>query len=219
LNPEDSRIALLRRRILTWWETEARVYPWRRPGRSAYEILIAEVLLKRTTATAAARVYEVFLERFPSVEAIHVAEDEDLRDALGSIGLYRQRARGLKEMSQYLMEAESGKVPTTLAGLIKVPHVGAYTAAAVASFALGIPAAVLDSNVERILRRVFKDKLDVKSASLRQLADVLLPEAHRDFNLALIDFGALVCRYIRPKCDICPIVDLCDYGRKTTSSP
>jgi len=214
LDSKDPRTAQLRVMILNWWSVEARSYPWRQAGRTAYEILIAEVLLKRTTAAAVARVYEEFLQKFPSIEAIHSALDTDLEAALTPIGLYRQKAKGLKEMAKYLMETGGGKIPSTLSGLVKVPHIGTYTAAAVASFALNSPAAVIDSNVERIIGRVFENTLSAKN-DLYHLADSLLPEMmHRDFNLALLDFGALVCRYVRPKCSTCPVIGLCDYGQK-----
>jgi A/G-specific adenine glycosylase len=219
----DQRTVRLRRAILYWWKAEARAYPWRELGRTPYEILVAEVLLKRTTATAASRVYAQFLQEFPSIRAIDAAEISELEQALVSIGLYRQRAKGLKQMARYLMLSEGGEVPTTLSQLRKVPHIGSYTAAAITSFALDIPVAVLDSNVERILRRVYRRSIEAQpcQSSLSQRAQSLLPtKHHREFNLALLDFGALVCRYVRPNCPTCPIAELCDSAAKipTTNS-
>ena len=183
---------------------------------------MAEMLLKRTTATAAARIYEQFLRRFPSVEALDRARQRTVEKALETVGLQKQRARGFKQMARYLIDVEDGAVPDDAERLARIPHVGAYAAAAVASIAMNVPAAVVDSNVERIVRRVFKRQLGTKPVPpvTRSLAQRLLPRAdHRDFNLALLDFGAAVCRYGEPRCAGCPIQHLCDYGGEVGAEP
>lgn len=212
----------IRQRILRWWRKAARHYPWRENGRTAYEILVAEMLLKRTTASAAARLYQDFLRQFPSVEALDKAPEHQVEEALATVGLQRQRARGFKGMARYLSQVTGGEVPNDLGALCRVPQVGKYASAAVASFAMGIPVAVLDSNVERILRRVFMHTLPAPPGPslLRILADMLLPpRAHREFNLAMLDLGAGVCRYVRPRCAVCPIRTLCDYGATEVRRP
>lgn len=218
---DAARLRTLRRRILRWWRSEARTYPWRAPGRSPYEILIAEVLLKRTTATAAARVYEDVLNRYPSVADLHRARERSLERLLSSVGLQRQRARSLKEIARYLIQVEHGEVPTTAKRLGQIPHIGPYTVAAVMSFGANRPAAVVDSNVDRILRRVFEPVSAQRhnDALIAELAAALLPRSrHREFNLALLDFGALICRYGNPRCAECPIAYTCDYARRTPPS-
>jgi A/G-specific adenine glycosylase len=204
--------------VLEWADSAARSYPWRNPGRSSYEVLIAEVLLRRTTASAVARMYQEFLSWFPCLEALHGASEAKLRNVLSPLGLQRLRSRGLKAMAGYLIEKESGQVPGDIHRLLKIPHVGPYTAAAVLSFAFQRPIAIVDSNVERVLRRLFNLTLPARSTGgdLRAIAAALLPRAkYREFNLGLLDLGALVCRYGRPRCGGCPLGAMCEYASLT----
>ena len=208
------RAPKIRRALLRWWRQNARSYPWRERGRTPYEVLVAEMLLKRTTATAAARIYEGFLEKFPSVGALDEARLRKVETTLRSVGLQRQRAKGFKAMARYLTAEEEGEIPTDVKRLMRIPHVGSYATAAVASFALGERAAVVDSNVERILRRVFEDHVrELDSAgALRDTAGQLLPRDDRSFNYAMLDLGAAVCRYGQPRCWECPLQAACDYN-------
>ena len=199
--------------LAVWADREGRSYPWRDAGRTPYEVLVAEILLKRTTAQAAARVYGRFLDEFPDLDAIMGADLSELEKALVSVGLQKQRARGFKSMAQYLVEQCGGVVPSTLEGLREVPHVGEYAARAIMSFAHGKPAAVVDSNVVRVFERLFSQGLgtDPTVAQFQELADAVLPEHdHKRFNWGILDLGALVCRYDRPRCEICPFVSSCD---------
>ena len=207
----------VRRAILGWAAGHLREFPWRDADTSVYEVLIAEVLLKRTTARAAARAFTGFVVQFPDFESIGAALTEEIEEALTPVGLYRQRAKGLKEMAGYLMKEHSGQVPDNLPDLLRVPHVGPYSAGAVLSFGHGRPAAIVDSNVQRVLGRLYKRQLgEAPSLSATQaLADLLLdPEAHQAFNWALLDLGATVCRYDIPRCQSCPLSSLCDYKRE-----
>ena len=193
---------------------QRRPYPWRVPHVSPYEVLIAEVLLKRTTATAAANAYVGFLVRFPSIQALNKAPQEDVADALSSVGLQQQRARSLKAMAKHLVEREQGQIPNDLQQLLRVPGVGHYSARAVLSFAFGIPSAIVDSNVERVFQRLFLYSLPNRPAlSLHQtIADSILPtEQHREFNWGMLDLAALVCRPALPRCSECPLTNVCDY--------
>ena len=200
--------------ILEWAAAHLRDYPWRDGGRTSYEVLVAEVLLKRTTATAAARVYGDFFQQFPSPQSIADAPIAAVAKALLSVGLQRQRARSFKSLADHLIRTESGQIPSSLPRLLSVPGLGAYSARAVLSFGHGIPAAILDTNVERLLHRVFLTVLPDKpsQSTLQELADQLLPASdHRDYNFALLDLGATVCRYVKPRCDECPLNSVCDY--------
>ena len=199
--------------MLKWADKNFSDFPWRR-CRSPYEVLVAEVLLKRTTATAAARVYEDFLFRFPSLHDIVSAPDEELVEALSSVGLQRQRARSMKHLAAWLMSRHGGHIPSDLEDLLEVPGLGNYSATAILSFGYGVPAAVLDTNVERILIRVFGNTLPAYPswALLRQVAKDLLPrDGHREYNYGLLDLGRLVCRYVDPKCGECPLASVCAF--------
>ena len=204
-----------RRALLVWAADHLREYPWRCGGLSLYEAVVAEVLLKRTTARAAARVYATFIDRYPDFRTIWSTPTEEVEEALVPIGLYRQRARGLKVMADYILRVHGGRVPGDLSDLLQVPHLGPYSARAVLSFGHGQPAAVVDSNVQRVLGRLCRCSLgEAPSLSaVQELADHFLdPECHQVFNWALLDLGAIVCRYDRPRCPACPLVSLCDYA-------
>ena len=200
--------------ILDWSLTHLRAYPWREPDRTPYEVLIAEVLLKRTTATAAARVYDSFIHQFPTTKTITTATEEQLVAALSNVGLQRQRTKAIKALARHLTEEQCGSIPSDLDNLLRIPGLGEYSARAVLSFGFGIPVAVVDANVERILGRVFQSVLPPRPPGrlLQELASSLLPgESHRKHNLGLLDLGALICRYIDLLCPECPLAPICDY--------
>ena len=209
----------VRRALLGWAAVHLREFPWRDRGTCVYQVLIAEVLLKRTTARAAARVFAGFITRFPDLESIEKASIEDLEGALAPVGLYRQRATGLKQMAQYLRRERGGQIPDNLPDLLKVPHLGPYSAGAVLSFGYGRPAAIVDSNVQRVLGRLYQCQLGESPtlSATQALADVLLdPEAHQVFNWALLDLGAVVCRYDVPRCRACPLSSVCEYFKRNS---
>jgi adenine-specific DNA glycosylase len=141
-------------------------------------------------------------------------QEAEIAEALSPIGLQRQRAHSIKALAQYLVEHEKGEIPRDLESLLSIPGVGEYSARAILSFAFNLPAAVVDSNVERIFQRVFLTSLPVRPSQsvYQEIADRLLPsKQHRVFNWGLLDLGALVCRPGVPRCDECPLTDICDY--------
>jgi A/G-specific adenine glycosylase len=205
-----------RKAVLHFAKSHTRDYPWRLSSRTPFDVLIAETLLKRTTAAAAARVYPDFLRRFPTPSHLARTSLRELSSALAPIGLQSQRARCLKHLSGYLIDKEGGDVPSSLNELLTIPGVGAYSARAILSFAYNIPAAVVDSNVERILCRVFRDSLPPKASLhvLQAIADRLLPQNyHARFNFAVLDLGSLLCRPKNPTCSSCPLNLICDHSR------
>ena len=203
--------------VLKWASQNKGDFPWRQ-SRSAYHILVAELLLKRTTATAAARVYEEFLDRFPSAQTVSSAPFEELVDAFSGVGLQRQRARDFKRLAEWLLTRFGGSIPKDLNSLLEVPGLGNYSAAAIMSFGHGFPLAVVDANVERILIRVFGNDLPPRPSGklLDGFAQNLLPkDDHREYNYGLLDLGRTVCRYVDPKCGECPLASDCDYFVRT----
>ena len=184
--------------------------------------MIAELLLKRTTATAVSQVFDDFLIRFPRVQELAAASEDDLVECLSGVGLQHQRARSLKRLSTWLIATCEGDVPSDLESLLEVPGLGAYSAAAVLSFGYDTPIAILDANVERILVRVFGDELPPRpsGAVLNAVAQHLLPaNNHREYNYGLLDLGRLVCRYVNPKCNVCPLNTVCDFLAHTGPRP
>ena len=175
---------------------------------------MAEVLLKRTTATSAARVYEGFLGQFPSVEKLASTTEKELAQAFSGVGLQWQRAKATKKLADYLMKEESGRIPCDLERLLAVPGLGEYSARAVLSFGCNKPVAVVDVNVERVYSRVFQKALPKRPtlSFLQSFAEQLLPaDQHREYNFGLLDLGGLICRYVDPLCGQCPLNGVCDY--------
>lgn len=213
LSDVSSRRLRIVRRLLRWARSHGRDFPWRDPNRSSYEVMIAELLLKRTTSTAAARIYPTFVERYPSFSSLADAPADDLEDSLRPVGLYRQRAAGLKQLADHVQDEFDGELPRSVVLLEAIPHAGPYAARAVTSFAHNAKAAVVDSNVIRVLGRLFANTLagSTSLAAYQEVADALVPvRLHRLFNYALLDLGAMVCRYDRPRCGECPLSPVCD---------
>lgn len=209
--------------VVAWASENLRDFPWRAAGSSVYLVLAAELLLKRTTASAAARVYPLFVRRFPSVAALAEASQGELAQVLAPIGLNTQRAQAIAQLARYLIEQEDGTIPPTLSRLLAVPALGPYSARAVLSLGFGIPAAIVDSNVERVLGRVFARTLPRRPTkhTVQRIADAVMPlDSHRKFNLALLDLGATVCRYRDPRHESCPVRNVCDFylqSQRTTA--
>lgn len=200
--------------ILTWSNYNLRDYPWRHNKKNPYAVLVAELLLKRTTATAAAKTYPIFLKKYQKLHHLAKATEEELTQDLMPVGLYRQRAKAISKMTIYLMENENGKIPNSLERLLRIPGLGSYSARAILSFGFDFPVAVVDANVERIARRVFKKRVNNKlsHSSIQEIADYILPrENHRQFNFGMLDFGAIICRYVLPMCEECKLNIICDY--------
>ena len=200
--------------VLKWAGHNFSDFPWRR-SRTPYEVLVAELLLKRTTATAAARFYEPFLLKFPSLEDIVSCPLEEVIEALSGIGLQRQRANSIKQLAAWIITECDGEIPNDLPRLLNAPGLGDYSATAILSFGFDVPVAILDANVERILIRVFNESLPLRPSKtkLNEIAQDLLPkEKCKEYNYGLLDLGRLVCRYADPKCRQCPLNVVCDFS-------
>ena len=209
--------------LLRWSSANLRDFPWRRPENlMPYRVLVAELLLKRTTASAAAKVYEHFLDAFPNLVQLTEASPEELESVFAPVGLNKQRAKSTAELAQYLADRHGSTIPTGLKDLLDVPGIGAYSSRAVLSFGFDQPFAVVDGNVQRIFRRVFGpiSRQDARRASDQSIADTLLPKSnHRQFNFALIDLGSLLCRPAHPKCGQCPLLSFCKHAKGDLEDP
>jgi A/G-specific adenine glycosylase len=204
------------RRLLLWWELNQREYPWR-STREPYRILVAEFLLHRTRADQVVPLYEQFIATFSDVEALAGASRAELHKMLFSAGL-RWRTDLLLETARAIHTNYAGEIPVERQELESLPGVGPYIAAAVRTFAHGIPDAILDTNTVRIAARVFgfplTDSSRRKKSVVRLMHGLLDRERPREFNLALLDLGALVCRAREPLCSLCPVQPLCAYGQQ-----
>lgn len=208
------RVAALQRRLLGWWDAGHRALPWRFPQRAAdpYRVWLAEVMLQQTQVATAAPYYLRFVERFPTLEALAAARDEDVLAAWSGLGYYA-RCRNLLAASREALRRHGG-LPASIAQLRALPGFGPYTAGAVASIAFAIPAPAVDGNVVRVLSRLFLVEGDPARRPARARLDALAaalvhPRRPGDLNQALMELGATLCTPGRPACPRCPVAPLC----------
>lgn len=196
-------------RLLAWHTNDPRPLPWGNGPRSPYEIWVAEVILQQTRLGQGANYLHRFLDRFPDVYSLATASGDDVLRAWEGLGYYA-RARNLHLAARKILEQHDGVFPDQYAEILALPGVGTYTAAAVASFAFGLPHVVVDGNVKRVIARYagITDPVDTvrghqRIASGAQRLLGRYPPA--EFNQALMNLGALVCKPSNPACDSCPV--------------
>lgn len=202
-------------RLLAHYDRHARRLPWRAmpgaPPMEAYRVWLSEIMLQQTTVAAVIPYFERFTARWPTVEALAGADDAELMAAWAGLGYYA-RARNLLACARSVTIDHKGRFPQSEAGLRALPGIGAYTAAAIASIALGERAVVIDGNVERVIARfaAIDTPLPAAKAEIRDIAEVLTPHARAgDFAQAMMDLGATICTPRSPDCVICPLSDDC----------
>jgi A/G-specific adenine glycosylase len=210
--PDPAQRRRFRARLLAWYRRHGRVLPWR-VTEDPYHILVSEVMLQQTQVDRVLPKYHEWLGRFPSLEALAGAAEEEVTEAWRPLG-YNIRPRRLQAIAREAVTRYGGALPSDEATLLSFKGIGAYTAGAIRSFAFGERAAILDTNVARVLFRVFLGGGDPKSHGMkRRLWDIsraLVPHKHVfDFNQALMDLGAMVCTPRKPKCLACPVSSIC----------
>ncbi len=212
MSPPQSAVRAFQRRLLAWYARHGRDLPWRRT-RAPYRVLVSEIMLQQTQVDRVIPKYRQFLKAYPSLEALAAADVKDVRRLWYPLG-YNIRPVRLHAIARETMARYNGRLPADGEALRALPGVGRYTAGAVLSFAFGRDAAVLDTNVRRVLGRVFFGPCRLKrlrgDKRMWDLAAALVPAGRAyDFNQALMDFGATWCTPRRPRCAPCPMRRSC----------
>ena len=212
----ETKAESFRSRLLSWYDVHARDLPWRN-SHDPYRVWVSEIMLQQTRVAAVIEHYHGFLRRFPSVQKLAVARESSVLAAWSGLGYYR-RARMLHAAAKIIARKLGGEFPDTAEAWRELPGIGRYTAAAIASIALGEAVAVVDGNVERVLQRVSGKHL--AGEQLWRNAETLLDlERPGDFNQAMMELGATVCTPRAPVCLTCPVIDLCATRGEVPGAP
>lgn len=200
--------------IIRWYKKNGRSYPWRRT-KNPFRILVSEMMLQKTDAKKVVSVYPFVLKKYPTPGHFAKANLLSLRKEIHLLGI-SDRARRLKTASRMILRVYDGKVPSERKQLLNLLGVGEYIANAVLCFAFNRNVALLDSNVVRVIKRVFSVESKKERArtdkELWGFAGSLVSKGKAvDYNRGILDFAALICATKKPKCKICPNTKICDY--------
>jgi A/G-specific adenine glycosylase len=211
-SPDPRAARSFQRRLLAWYATHGRDLPWRRTRRP-YRILVSEIMLQQTQVDRVRPKYHEFLRRYPSMRRLAEAEVDDVRRLWYPLG-YNVRPLRLHAIARETLARYGGRLPADAEKLRGLPGIGRYTAGAILSFAFGRDEPVLDTNVRRVLGRVFLGPRRLARVrgekAFWDLAAALVPRGRGyDFNQALMDFGATWCTPRRPRCARCPMRSFC----------
>ena len=214
--PGKEGMAVFSALLLAWYDLNGRKLPFR-GTKDPYRVWVSEIMLQQTRTETVGAYYARFLARFPDVFALANAEEEDVLKCWEGLGYY-SRARNLHKAAKIIVSRHGGVFPADEAALRALPGIGAYTAAAVASIAFGLPYPAVDGNLTRVLSRFHGVREDVGIPSVQKrlaalAAEDMPPARCGDFNQALMDLGATVCTPGTPDCDRCPLSSLCDACR------
>ena len=210
--PDPAARRRFQRRLLRWYAVHGRDLPWRR-SRDPYRVLVSEIMLQQTQVDRVIPKYHEFLERYPTFERLARARSADVRRTWRPLG-YNIRPTHLQAIARETVARYGGRLPDDGRTLQSFRGIGRYTAGAILSFAYGRDAAVLDTNVRRVLGRVFLGPRRLARARGQrlfwELAEALVPPGRAyDFNQALMDFGATWCTPRTPRCGVCPMRGFC----------
>ena len=204
--------------VLKWYRSHERDLPWRHE-RNPYRILVSEIMLQQTQVSRVLVLYARFLERFPTLEHLARARTSSVIKAWKGMG-YNNRALRLQQLARRVVADSNSELPRSVDALMKLPGVGRYTAHAVACLAFRHQVPVVDTNISRILRRLFPLKKSSNQVHINDdwaLAAELLPHrAAGKWNQALMDLGATICIAASPRCDQCPLLELCPSAHRVS---
>ena len=202
---------LVRKRVIKWYNQHRRPFPWRETT-DPFQVLIAEILLRRTTASAVSRVYTSFIDRFDTPSRLASARESTIARALSSLGLQTLRAKQLKRAASTIVKDYNGEIPKTHEELLFLPGVGHYIASAVRNFAFGEPVPLVDGNVVHFLSRVFGIEFSGPNDKVAWEFTNQFGGSHEsELYWGIIDIVGTICLRQNPRCSICPIAKSCDW--------
>jgi A/G-specific adenine glycosylase len=204
---------IFRHVLMSWYDGNKRDLPWRK-SKDPYRVLVSEVMLQQTRVDTAISYFDRFIQLFPDVYHLSKASQESVLKAWEGLGYY-SRARNLHKAAKTIVHEYSGKMPSDYSSILTLPGVGKYIASAVLSISYDLPFAAVDGNVKRVISRLFRVGScvnDTKSESIFLEIAQLLLERNRagDFNQSMMELGALICVPSKPKCNCCPVHQLCE---------
>ncbi len=204
-------------KLIVWYTENRRQLPWR-TDTNPYKIWLSEIILQQTRINQGTAYYEAFLRNYPDVKKLAAASESEVLKLWQGLGYYT-RARNLHKAAKVIAHEHNGIFPSTYKEIIKLPGVGSYTAAAISSIAFNEPVAAIDGNVKRVISRVYalKTRID-KPETVKQISknaqnmidNVSVPG---DFNQAMMELGAVICKPRSPMCDSCPLISSCEAMR------
>lgn len=199
--------------LLQYYDAGRRILPWREEP-TAYRVWVSEIMLQQTRVEAVKPYFARFMEALPDIKSLAEAEEEQLLKLWEGLGYY-SRVRNLGKAAKQIVAENSGKMPSTVEELLKLPGIGSYTAGAISSIAYGRVAPAVDGNVLRVMSRIFKDDRDILNTQVKKdweslLTHTMSKDRPGDFNQAMMEVGAMVCvPNGAPKCHICPFENIC----------
>lgn len=209
---DEEKIKTFQETFLTWYHKEKRNLPWRATN-DPYAIWISEIMLQQTRVETVIGYFYRFMEQFPTIQDLAVAEEQKLLKVWEGLGYY-SRARNLKAAAQQIVAEFDGEMPQSIEEICSLKGIGPYTAGAIGSIAFGLPEPAIDGNVMRVVSRLFCIEADIAKASSRAPFDeamrtIISPDEPGEFNQALMDLGSRICTPTTPKCEECPISQYC----------
>ncbi len=217
----SKNIVELQGKLLQWYYTNGRKFPWRNKGLSNYQLVIAETLLQRTKAETVSKFFLKFIQEFPSWQSLANAEQDVIEEYLKPIGLYRQRAKRLKLLAIEMVR-RNGRLPKDRVELESIPFLGQYIANAIELIIFNEPSPLIDVNMSRVLERYFGERkmADIRyDPYLQELSYKVVNHSNaKEINWAILDFAALVCKSQKPLCEICFLKSKCNFYSKYKAS-
>lgn len=196
----------IRNALMQWYQKNRRRFPWRIESIDPFHILVAEIFLRQTRAVVVERVYNEFISKFPTPSCIIQAPEVSLMEVMKPLGI-TSRVQQIKELAKLVEMRFHGKIPNDKETLKTIPGIGEYTAAAVRIFAFNERDVLIDTNIMRVISRLFgtNNTEEIKKQIRYMSEDINI----RDFFYMLIDFGSVICKAINPCCGICDVKSFC----------